>query len=49
MPTMPRLPGKGKKIAWKILGVPPNISYKPTAQQAKINKQLIFEETTRVR
>jgi hypothetical protein len=49
MPTMPRIPGKGKKVAWKILGVPPNISFKPDQRQKKINQRLIFEESTRVR
>lgn len=49
MPVMPRLPGKGKKMAYKILGVPKNISFKPTKEQRKINKRLLFEETSRVR
>lgn len=50
MPAMPRLPGKATKIAWSILG-------KPLAMQqphkgpkdSRIEKQLVFEETTRVR
>ncbi len=49
MPAMPRVPGKATKIAYKILGVPPNISYKRTEAQKEIDKQLIFEETIRVR
>lgn len=49
MPAMPRLPGKGKKIAYKILGVPANIAFKRDAKEKKVNKRLIFEETTRVR
>jgi hypothetical protein len=49
MPTMIRMPGKAKKIAYKILGVPANMEYKRDAIEKKINKRLIFEETTRVR
>jgi len=49
MPTMIRIPGKAKKIAYKILGVPANISYKRDEIEKKINKRLIFEESTRVR
>ncbi len=49
MPAMPRIPGKAKKIAYKILGVPPNISFKPSEEQQKLNRRLIFEETVRVR
>jgi hypothetical protein len=43
------MPGKAKKIAYKILGVPANIEYKRSEVEKKINKRLIFEETTRVR
>lgn len=46
---MPRPNGKAKKIAYKILGVPPNIAYKRNKQQRKINNRLIYEETMRVR
>ena len=49
MPTMIRMPGKPKKIAYKILGVPANIEYKRDSIEKKINKRLIFEESTRVR
>jgi hypothetical protein len=49
MPTMIRIPGKPKKIAYKILGVPANIEHKRSSTDKKINKRLIFEETTRVR
>lgn len=49
MPSMIRMPGKGKKIAWKILGVPANISYKPTERERKINHLLKFQETSRMR
>ncbi len=49
MPSMIRMPGKGKKIAWRILGVPANIAYKPSERERKINRMLIFQQTTRVR
>lgn len=49
MPTMPRLPGKTTKIAYKILGIPANIQYKRDSVDKKINKRLIFEESIRVR
>ena len=49
MPTMIRIPGKAKKIAYKILGVPANIASKRDAVDQKINKRLIFEESVRVR
>jgi len=49
MPAMPRIKGKPTKIAFKILGTPPNISYKRDKKEKKINQRLIFEETVRVR
>ena len=49
MPSMPRIPGKGPKIAFKILGVPANIAAKKTKEQKFINRRLWFEETSRVR
>lgn len=49
MPSMIRIPGKAKKIAYKILGVPANIAYKRDTIDKKINKRLIFEESVRVR
>lgn len=49
MPSMPRIPGKPTKIAYKILGVPANIAFKRDELAKKINKRLIFEESTRVR
>jgi len=49
MPGMPRIPGRAKKIAYKILGVPPNIQSQRTPEQQKIKRWLIFEETVRVR
>ena len=49
MLSMPRIKGKGTKIAFKILGVPANIADKKSVAQKKINDRLLFEETSRVR
>jgi hypothetical protein len=49
MPSMPRIPGKGVRIAFKILGVPANIASKKSKEQREINRRLWFEETSRVR
>lgn len=49
MPSMPRVKGKGYKIAYAILGVPANMQSKKTKDQKKINGRLVFEETIRVR
>ena len=49
MPTMPRVKGKETKIAWSILGKPLAYAMKKTPYQSKIDKRLVFEETTRVR
>lgn len=50
MPAMPRVNGKATKIAWSILGKPlaMNTPQKST-KDSKLEKQLVFEETTRVR
>ena len=49
MPTMIRIPGKPKKIAYKILGIPANIAYRRDEIDKRINKRLVFEESVRVR
>lgn len=49
MPAMPRIKGKATKIAYKILGTPPNMVFKRSPKEKKVNRRLIFEETTRVR
>ena len=49
MPAMPRFDKKGTQIAYKILGKPENIAFKPTARQKDIDKKLIFDNTARVR
>lgn len=46
---MPRIKGKGLKIAYSILGVPPQFAQKPNKVQQKINRKLLAEETQRVR
>ncbi len=49
MPAMPRFSKKGTKIAFKILGTPENLLYKPKGKKKQIDKQLLFQETTRIR
>lgn len=49
MPAAPRLKTKATKIAFKILGVPPNMKSKPDKSKKKINQRLLFLETARVR
>lgn len=49
MPAMPRMKSKATKIAYKILGEPLNLQRKRTPSEKKVNKRLIFEETTRSR
>lgn len=50
MPAMPRLSGKAKKIAYKILGKPLNMQQpKHNLKKEQNDKRLVFEETTRVR
>lgn len=49
MPVAPRVKGKGTRIAYKLMGVPPNMQSKRNKPQKKINQRLVFEETQRVR
>jgi hypothetical protein len=49
MPAMVRPSGKAKKIAYAILGVPANMRDKKTSKQEQEDKELVFQETTRVR
>lgn len=49
MPAAPRQERKATKIAYKILGVPGNIAYKPSEFKKRLNRKLISEETARVR
>lgn len=48
MPAMPRTK-KGRKIAFDILGTPPNLAEKRTKRQKEIDRRLVFEDTSRVR
>lgn len=41
--------GKGTKIAFSVLGTPANIKDKKTAAQKKVDQQLLFQSTSRVR
>lgn len=47
MPVMPRFKSDATKIAYDILGKPPNM--RPKTKNSKVKKQLQFEQTTRVR
>ena len=53
MPVMIRAKdnGKGKanKIVWKIIGKPAVLNFKRSPQQEKMNKELLYQETSRVR
>lgn len=49
MPTMVRPQGKGKKVAFSILGTPPNMKDSEKKKDTKIDKRLTFEETQRVK
>lgn len=50
MPAMPRIEGKGKKIAYHIMGIPQNmIEKKKSKEQKHLEQRLVFEETVRSR
>lgn len=53
MPGMPRCNKKATKIAYDILGTPANIrsfqKKKKDSKSKEIDKELLFEETSRVR
>lgn len=50
MPIMPRIKGKAEKIAYDILGIPPNMRNKTkTVKNSKIKERLHLEETRFVR
>jgi len=48
MPTMIRPEGKPRRIMYKILGKPANLT-KPSREQRALNRRLWFEETQRAR
>lgn len=47
MPSAPRPKGKAKKIAWAVLGVPPNIAYKPKGKQKELEYRVMKQDTNR--
>lgn len=49
MPAMPRSNVLGTKIAFSVLGKPANLSFRRSKEQQAVNKQLLFQETSRVR
>jgi len=49
MPAMIRPEGKAKKIAYSILGIPANMKDKKNPKQTREDKELVFQETIRVR
>ncbi len=50
MPAAPRKwDSKATKVAYKIMGVPDNIAYKPSKEELEIRKKLFYDETMRVR
>lgn len=46
---MPRVKGLARKIAFNILGTPPNMVDKKTAIQKKIDRKILYDNTQRVR
>jgi len=49
MPAMIRQPGKGKKIAWAILGRPANQLDKKSAAQRRVDEEIDNQRSTRSR
>ena len=49
MATMFRPKGKAAKINWKILGKPAPLNFKRSSAQEKMDKELTYQETSRVR
>lgn len=49
MPAMIRPDGKAKKIAYDILGIPNNMKDVKSPRKIKEDKELVFQETVRVR
>lgn len=49
MPGMPRLKGVATKIAFDILGTPDNLKDKKSKKQKEIDRDLMYENTQRVR
>ena len=49
MPAAPRPKGKAEKIFFEVMGKPKNASDPKKKKNSKIEKKLIFEETSLVR
>lgn len=49
MPGMVRPSGKAKKVAFSILGTPPNFLDNKTKKDKKIDERITAEETMRVK
>lgn len=49
MACAPRPNKQAQKIAYKLLGKPANLAFKPTSEQRRINTLLIQEQLTRTR
>ena len=49
MPAMPRTDERLEKLAYKIIGKPVNMRSKDKKEKSKVDRELTFEETTRVR
>ena len=49
MPAMVRPKGKGKKVAFAILGRPANMQSKSSAKKKKADRELLYQETSRMR
>lgn len=49
MPAMPRIKGTPIKIAFAVLGKPANYVIKKSALQKKIDRELLYQDTQRVR
>ena len=49
MPVAPRPKGKAQKIAWSILGTPPNLQNGRKKTQSRTEQKLVLDETARVK
>ena len=47
MPVAPRWNKKATKIAFDIIGTPPNLKFKPTAKEIEINKTIVVQDSLR--
>jgi hypothetical protein len=46
---MVRQPGLGKKIAFSIIGTPANLQFHKSSAQRKVDKQLDYQKTSRMK